>query len=112
MLKLQLNYCHCDFRIWEPGLQRVRGLKMKDIPYQLEVTGRTAYIWAFAWHEFGVCGQLVGHKGGHPLALRQATRVTAIEAASAGSMTLGQIAQRIESVHGEPVPRRMCTLSP
>ena len=41
----------------------------------------------------------------------EAMIATAIEAASAESMTLKQIAQRIEEVHGVPFPCRLETLS-
>ena len=60
-----------------------------------------------AWNDKG----LTGHKGGRPRALSEAMIATAIEAASAESMTLKQIAQRIEEVHGLPFPCRLETLS-
>jgi hypothetical protein len=39
-----------------------------------------------------------------PRALSEAMLATAMEVARTESMTLGQIAKRIEAVHGEPMP--------
>jgi transposase len=110
--QLSLNHRHRDFRIRATGLLlRARGLKVQDVARELEVSCQTVYNWAHAWREFGVCGLLVGHKGGRPLALPEAMLATAIKVAGAESMTLRQIAQRIESVHGEPMPCRVETLA-
>jgi NAD(P)-dependent dehydrogenase (short-subunit alcohol dehydrogenase family)/transposase len=110
--QLSLKHRHRDFRIRATGLLlRARGLKVQDIARELEVSYQTLYDWAHVWREFGVGGLLVGHTGGRPLALPEAMLATAIKAASAESMTLGQIAQRIESVHGEPMPCRVETLA-
>ena len=71
--QLSLNHRHRDFRIRATGLLlRARGLKVQDVARELEVSCQTAYNWAHAWREFGVCGLLVGHKGGRPLALPEA----------------------------------------
>lgn len=73
---------------------RARKLKVQDVACELEVSCQTVYNWAHAWREIGVCGLLVGHKGGRPLAFPEAILATAIKVAGAESMTLRQIAQR------------------
>jgi len=70
------------------------------------------YNWTHAWREQGVCGLLTaGRKGGRPRALSEAMLATAMEVARTESITLGQIAKRIEAVHGEPMPCALETLS-
>lgn len=54
---------------------------------------------------------LVGHEGGRPCALPDEMVDAAAQFAQAGSLTLGQIAQRLEAAFNEPLPCRLETLS-
>jgi len=54
------------------GMLLGRKVKLTEIASKLGVSGQSVYNWAHAWHDKGVCGLLVGHKGGHPLALSDA----------------------------------------
>ncbi|WP_211097532.1 hypothetical protein [Burkholderia sp. LS-044] len=58
-----------------------------------------------------MCGLLSGHDDGHPRALSEAMFAAAMEVMRMESMTLGQIAMRVEAVHGEPTPCTQETLS-
>lgn len=109
--QLSLKHKHRDIRIRAAGVILVgRKMKPSDIALQLGVSGQSIYNWAHAWNNKGICGLLVGHKGGRPLALSDAMVMTATEAARAESMTLKQIAQHVETVHGEPLPCGLDTL--
>jgi transposase len=70
----------------------------------LDVSAQSIYNWSRLWEEQGLCGLLSGHGGGRPRALSEAMLATAMEVARTESMTLGQIANRIEALHGEPMP--------
>src|SRR5271168_1288561 len=77
----------------------------------LDVSAQSIYNWTRLWKEQGLCGLLSGHGGGRPRALSEAMLATAMEVARTDSMTLGQIAKRIEALHGEPMPCALETLS-
>jgi transposase len=110
--QLSVNHKHRDMRTRATGVMLLgRKVKLTAIASKLGVSGQSVYNWAHAWHDKGVCGLLVGHKGGRPLALSDAMIATAIEAARAESMTLKQIAQHVEDVHGVPFPCCLDTLS-
>jgi transposase len=87
------------------------GRPVHEVSLERQVSKRSVYNWAHAWREKGLCGLLVGHKGGRPRALSDALIATAVEAACAEPMTLKQIAQRIELIHGEPLACRLKTLA-
>ncbi|MGV7244877.1 helix-turn-helix domain-containing protein [Caballeronia sp. M23-90] len=110
--QLSRYHPHADFRTRGLGLLLLdSGRRVHEAALELEVSDKSVYNWMHAWHDSGLCGLLVGHKGGRPRALSEAMIGTAIEAASAESMTLKQIAQRVEEVHGVPFPCRLETLS-
>ncbi|MGP8431796.1 helix-turn-helix domain-containing protein [Paraburkholderia fungorum] len=110
--QMSLNHQHRDMRIRAAGVMLLgRKIKLTEVAAQLSVSGQSAYNWAHAWRKSSICGLLVGHKGGRPSSLSEAMIATVIEAASAELMTLRQIAQRIEEVHGVPFSCRLDTLS-
>lgn len=110
--QLSRKHPHQDFRTRGLALLLLdSGRRIEGVALELEVSGRSVYNWIHAWHDNGLCGLLVGHKGGRPRALSEAMIATALEAASAELMTLRQIAQRVEEVHDVPFPCRLETLS-
>lgn len=110
--QLSVNHKHRDVRTRAAGVLLLgHGFKLTEIALKLGVSGQSVYNWAHAWREHGVCGLLIGHKGGRPRALSEAMLATAMEVASTESMTLGQIARRLEVVHAEPMPCALETLS-
>lgn len=110
--QLSVNHEHRDMRTRAAGvLMLAQKVKPLDVASRLCVSGQSVYNWARAWRDQGVCGLLIGHKGGRPRALSDAMIATALEAARAESMTLKQIAQHIETTHGTPMPCRLDTLS-
>lgn len=110
--QLSRKHCYQDFRTRGLGLLLLsEGRRITDIAEELEVSAKSVYNWAHAWQDMGLCGLLVGHKGGRPRALSEAMIATAIKSARAELMTLKQIAKCIESAHGEPLPCRLETLS-
>ncbi|HWW99940.1 helix-turn-helix domain-containing protein [Collimonas sp.] len=110
--QLSRKHPYQDFRTRGLGLLLLNdGRRICDIAEELEVSAKSVYNWAHAWHDRGLCGLLVGHKGGRPRALSDAMVTTAVEAARAESMTLKQIAQQIEAVHDVPFPCGLDTLS-
>ncbi|MFM0126199.1 MULTISPECIES: helix-turn-helix domain-containing protein, partial [Paraburkholderia] len=112
MQQLSLKHAHEDFRTRGLGLLELgRGRRAHEIALELDVSDKSVYNWAHAWNDNGLCGLLTGHKGGRPRALSDAMIATAVEAARAESMTLRQIALRIEEVHSQPLPCRLETLS-
>ncbi|MBK3866069.1 helix-turn-helix domain-containing protein [Paraburkholderia aspalathi] len=109
---MSLKHPHEDFRTRGLGLLELgRGRRVHEIAVELDVSDKSVYNWVHAWKDNGLCGLLTGHKGGRPRALSGALIATAVEAARAESMTLRQIALRIEEVHGQPLPCRLETLS-
>ena len=110
--QLSRKHPHQDFRTRALALLLVSsGQRVHETALELEVSDRSVYNWIHTWHGNGLCGLLVGHKGGRPRSLSEAMIATAIEAASAELMTLRQIAQRVEEVHEVPFPCRLETLS-
>lgn len=113
LLQLSLNHRYRDCRVRAAALlMRSRGLTVESVADELYVNCQSIYNWSNAWREFGLCGLLGGgHKGGRPLILPEAMIATAIEAADSEPMTLIQIAQHVEDVHGEPIPCHLETLA-
>jgi transposase len=110
--QLSRKHSFQDFRLRGLGLLLLSdGRRISDIAEELEVSAKSIYNWTHAWEDKGLCGLLVGHKGGRPRALSDAMIATAVEAARAESMTLKQIAQQIEAVHNVPLPCGLDTLS-
>jgi transposase len=110
--QLSRKHSYQDFRMRGLGLLLLSdGRRIYDIAQELEVSAKSVYNWAHAWQDKGLCGLLVGHKGGRPRALSDAMIATAVESARGELMTLKQIAKCIEAVHGEPLPCRLETLS-
>jgi len=110
--QLSRKHPHQDFRTRGLGLLELgSGRRVHEIAVELDVSDKSVYNWVHSWNDRGLCGLLTGHKGGRPRALSDALIATAIEAARTESMTLKQIALRIEEVHGQPLPCRLETLS-
>jgi transposase len=110
--QLSRKHPHQDFRTRGLALLLLdSGRRVHETALELEVSNKSVYNWIRAWHDNGLCGLLVGHKGGRPRSLSEAMLATAIEAARAELMTLRQIAQRVEEVHEVPFPCRLETLS-
>ncbi|WP_031364891.1 helix-turn-helix domain-containing protein [Caballeronia sordidicola] len=110
--RLSVNHKHRGVRTRAAGVLLLgRRVKLTEIASKLGVSGQSAYNWAHTWRKQGVCGLLTGHKGGRPRALSEGMLATATEVARTESMTLGQIAKRIEVVYGEPMPCALETLS-
>ncbi|WP_415668772.1 helix-turn-helix domain-containing protein, partial [Xenorhabdus nematophila] len=61
---------------------------------------RVIYNWVHMWHNSGIAGLLGGHAGGRYLAMTPDMIATAVEAASAESLTLARIAQCVEAKQG------------
>jgi Transposase and inactivated derivatives len=113
--QLSLNHLHRDCRIRAAALLlRSRGLTVESVADELYVNCQSIYNWPDAWREFGVCGLLGGHQAGHnggrPRVLPEEMLATAITVANSEPMTLVQIGQYVEGVHGEPIPYHLETL--
>ena len=109
--QLSINHKHRDTRTRAAGLLMLgRRIKPKVIAEQLSVSGQSVYNWSHAWRDSGVCGLMGGHNGGRPRALSDAMIATALDVARTESLTLAQIAQRVQAIHGEPLPCRIETL--
>lgn len=99
--QLSLNHVHRDIRTRAAGiLLLARKLTPKEIGAELCVTPRVVYNWYHAWYELGLCGLLKGHSGGRPRALSPEMVATAVQVACAESLTVAEIAQRVEAKHG------------
>ena len=110
--QLSRKHPYQDFRIRGLGLLLLNdGRRICDIAEELEVSAKSVYNWAHAWYDKGLCGLLVGHKGGRPRALSDAMITTAVEAARSESMTLKQIAQQIETTAGLSIIVWCCSTS-
>ncbi|WP_455290018.1 helix-turn-helix domain-containing protein [Cupriavidus necator] len=108
--QLSLKHRYQDFRLRGQGLLLLGdGQLVRDVAEQLDVSMKSVYNWSHWWREKGLCGLLVGHKGGRPRSLSEAMITTAVEVASAESLELREIAQQIETVHG-PLPYELETL--
>ncbi|MFM0207769.1 helix-turn-helix domain-containing protein [Paraburkholderia sediminicola] len=109
--QLSINHKHRDTRTRAAGLLMLgRRIKPKVIAEQLGVSAQSVYNWSHAWRDSGVCGLMGGHNGGRPPALSDAMITTALEVARTESLTLGQIAQRVQEMRGEALPCRIETL--
>ncbi|MFM0068767.1 helix-turn-helix domain-containing protein [Paraburkholderia aspalathi] len=109
--QLSINHRHRDARTRAAGLLMLgRRIKPKVIAEQLGVSGQSVYNWSHAWRDSGVFGLMGGHNGGRPPALSDAMITTALEVARTGSLTLARIGQRVQAIHGEPLPCRIETL--
>jgi len=110
--QMSVNHRHRDIRTRAAGLLQLgNGLSAPKAAAGLDVSAQSIYNWTRLWKEQGLCGLLSGHGGGRPRALSEAMLATAMEVARTQSMTLGQIAKRIEALHGEPMPCALETLS-
>ncbi|WP_407675321.1 helix-turn-helix domain-containing protein [Paraburkholderia sprentiae] len=71
--QLSVNHKRCDVRTRAAGVLLLgRRVKLTGIASKLGVGGQSVYNWAHAWREHGVCGLLIGHKGGpSPRAVRR-----------------------------------------
>ncbi|WP_228005862.1 helix-turn-helix domain-containing protein [Xenorhabdus sp. BG5] len=83
-----------------------RGLKPRQIAAEIGCSLRVIYDWVYVWHDSGIAGLLGGHAGGRYPAMTSDMIATAVNVASAESLTLARIAQKVEDKHG-PLP---CTL--
>jgi len=109
--QLSINHKHRDIRTRAAGLLMLgHKIKPKAVAGQLGVSGQSVYNWSHAWRDSGVCGLTGGHCGGRPLSLSDAMVATALEVARTEPLTLSQIAQRVQDIHGEPLPCRIETL--
>ncbi|WFQ79807.1 helix-turn-helix domain-containing protein [Xenorhabdus sp. SF857] len=105
--QLALNHRHRDIRTRGTGLLMLaRGIKPRQIAAEMGCSLRVIYDWVHFWHDSGIAGLLGGHVGGRYPAMTPDMITTAVEAASAESLTLARIAQKVEDKHG-PLP---CTL--
>ncbi|MEM5373443.1 helix-turn-helix domain-containing protein, partial [Paraburkholderia azotifigens] len=106
-----LNHRHRDIRNRAAGVLLVgNGMSAPRAATRLGVSVQSPYNWVKAWREHGVCGLLTGHVGGRPRALPEAMVATALEVATAESLTLARIALRVQAAHGTPLPCRLETL--
>ena len=109
---MSVNHRHRDIRTRAAGLLLLgNGLSAPKAAAVLDVSAQSMYNSSRLWEEQALCGLLSGHGGGRPRALSEAMLATAMEVARTESMTLGQIAKRIEAVHGERMPCALKTLS-
>jgi len=108
LVKLSIDHEWRDARLRAAALlQLAAGEHPNTIAENLGVSHQSIYNWRQAWEEKRMDGLIIGHKGGRPLALPAAMVATAIAVAAQEALTLRRIAQRIEEIHGCPVP---CTL--
>ncbi|KVW66261.1 transposase [Burkholderia ubonensis] len=108
--QLGVNHRHRDIRTRAAVLVLMsNGMSAPKAAQRLRVSVQSPYNWVRAWQADGIVGLLGGHGGGRPRALSDAMVTTAAQAASTESLTLTQIAQRVEAVHGE-LPCRIATL--
>lgn len=108
--QLGVNHRHRDIRTRAAVLALMsNGVSAPKAAQRLGVSVQSPYNWVRAWQADGIVGLLGGHGGGRPRALSEAMVTTAVQAASAESLTLTQIAQRVEASHGE-LPCRIATL--
>ncbi|MBV8261981.1 MAG: transposase [Paraburkholderia sp.] len=109
--QMSINHPQRETRTRAAGLLMLgRGLKPLAIAAQLGVSGQSVYNWSHAWRERGVCGLMSAHNGGRHALLSEAQIAAALEIARAEPLTLGRIAQRLESALNEPLPCKIETL--
>lgn len=111
MGQLSVNHRHRDIRTSAAVLLLLSsGLPAPKAAERLGVRLQSPYNWVRAWRVDGIAGLLGGHGGGRPRSLSEAIVTTAIQTARSESLTLAQIAQRVEVAHGK-LPCRIETLS-
>lgn len=100
--QLSVNHRHRDIRTRAAVLVHIgAGLSAPKAAQRLGVSMQSPYNWVRAWQTDGIAGLLGGHGGGRPRSLSEAMVATAVQAANTESLTLPQIAQRVEAVHGD-----------
>lgn len=100
--QLSVNHRHRDIRTRAAVLLLMsNGLSAPKAAERLGVSVQSPYNWVRAWCADGIAGLLGGHGGGRPRSLSEAMVATAVQAARTESLTLAQIAQRVEAAHGE-----------
>ncbi|RQU58764.1 helix-turn-helix domain-containing protein [Burkholderia cenocepacia] len=108
--QLSANHRHRDIRTRAAALLLIdKGVSVPNTAERLGVSVQSPYNWMRTWQAKGIAGLLGGHLGGRPRALSEAIVTTATQAANAESLTLSQIAQQVEAIHGE-LPCRIATL--
>lgn len=111
--QMSLNYRSPSARKRAAGLLLLdSGMSALKVSRELDVSAQSIYNWLSVWEKQGLCGLLTAHGGGRPRALPESMLATAMKIVKEdSSMTLGQIAMRLEAVHGEPMPCVLETLS-
>lgn len=95
--QLSVNHRHRDIRTRAAVLSLIgNGVSAPKAAQRLGVSVQSPYNWVRAWLADGIVGLLGGHGGGRPRALSEAMVTTAAQVARAESLTLAQIAQRVE----------------
>lgn len=108
--QLGVNHRHRDIRTRATVLVLMsNGLSPPKAAERVGVSVQSPYNWVRAWRADGIVGLLGDHGGARPRALSEMMVTTAVQAASAESLTLTQIAQRVEAIHVE-LPCRIATL--
>ncbi|WP_157637575.1 helix-turn-helix domain-containing protein [Burkholderia ubonensis] len=108
--QLGVNHRHRDIRTRAAVLLLLSsGVSAPKAAERLGVSVQPPYNWVRAWRVGGIAGLLGGHGGGRLRSLSEAMLTTAIQTARSESLTLAQIAQRVEVAHGK-LPCRIETL--
>ncbi|AYA42426.1 helix-turn-helix domain-containing protein [Xenorhabdus nematophila] len=98
---LALNHPHRDIRTRGTGLLMLaREIKPSQITAEIGCSLRVICNWVHMWHHSGIAGLFGGHAGGRYLAMTPEMIATALEAASAESLTRARIAQCVEARQG------------
>ncbi|MGL4448727.1 MAG: hypothetical protein ACRCUZ_13590, partial [Shewanella sp.] len=80
---------------------------------EISVGIASVYGWHKAWNKSGIASLLIGHRGyagGRHRKLSAELIGSAVEFASAESLTLAQIAKKVEAIHGITLPCTIPTL--
>lgn len=89
-----------DFRFRARGVIALNArIKPRLIAQVLGVSEKSVYNWAKWWREEGFDGLFDGHKGGRPAILTAELVASAIDIASAESLTLASIKRRVLERH-------------
>ncbi|KWB43881.1 transposase [Burkholderia ubonensis] len=100
--QLSVNHRHRDIRMRAAALLLMSsGSTAPKAAERLGMSVQSPYNWVRAWRGDGFAGLLGGHGGGRPRSLSEAMVTTAIQTARTESLTLAQIAQRVEVAHGK-----------
>jgi transposase len=112
LFELSVNHPWRDARLRARGLLLLNeGKHPREIAQQCGVSRQSLYNWRHVWEEKGVGGLLGGHVGGRPPKLSANWLETVTTLARQEALSLGQIAQRAEEIHGEPFPCSLGRLS-